>query len=352
MKPQSIIRKVLSAAFLAMLFSAFAAVTAAQNPANPPLSLADLLIGLRSKKVTLEERNQILTRAITERGVTFTNGPQIEKELIATGADAGMIAAVRARSVKPTPTPAPVVVAPVATPTPADFYSKRADASLAKGEVDSALADYDRALAIKADDPALYVSRGKALFTKKSFDQSVKDYDKAIELAPKTAIAFLNRGASHEKLGEVQKALSDYKSAADLDATNETAKAEVKRIETQLAKEEADRVAKEEAAKAEAARLAAPPEFINVGALSTADATRMITPTYSAMARQSRVTGKVSVAVDLDEEGNVTKADATDGPAMLRQSAEDSAKRTKFKPALFNGKPIKAKGTITYNFSL
>jgi TonB family protein len=316
MKPQSIIRKVLSAAFLAMLFSAFAAVTAAQNPANPPLSLADLLIGLRSKKVTLEERNQILTRAITERGVTFTNGPQIEKELIATGADAGMIAAVRARSVKPTP--APVVVAPVATPTPADFYSKRADASLAKGEVDSALADYD----------------------------------KAIELAPKTAIAFLNRGASHEKLGEVQKALSDYKSAADLDATNETAKAEVKRIETQLAKEEADRVAKEEAAKAEAARLAAPPEFINVGALSTADATRMITPTYSAMARQSRVTGKVSVAVDLDEEGNVTKADATDGPAMLRQSAEDAAKRTKFKPAQFNGKPIKSKGTITYNFSL
>ena len=349
MKRLSIIRKVLSAAFLAMLFSAFAAVTAAQNPTNPPLSLADLLIGLRSKKVTLEERNQILTRAVTERGVTFINGPQIEKELIATGADAGMIAAVRARSLKPAPTPAPV---PIATPTPADFYSKRADASLAKGEVDAALADYSKALEIKTDDPGLYVSRGKALFTKKSFDQSVKDYDKAIELAPKTAVAFLNRGASYEKLGEVQKALSDYKSAADLDTTNESAQAEVKRIETQLAKEEADRVAKEEAAKAEAARLAAPPEFLNVGALSAADATRMITPTYSSIARQSRVTGKVSVEVDLDEEGNVTKADATDGPAMLRQSAEDAAKRTKFKPALFNGKPIKAKGTITYNFSL
>jgi TonB family protein len=349
MKRLPTIRKVLAAAFLAMLFSAFAAVTAGQNP---PLSLADLLIGLRSKKATLEERNQILTRAVTDRGVTFVNTPEIEKELIATGADTGMITAVRARSVKPTPAPTPVVVKPVATPTPADFYSKRADASLANGEVDSALADYTKALEIKADDPTLYVSRGKALFTKKSFDQSVKDYDRAIELAPKTAVAFLNRGASHEKLGDVQKALSDYKSAADLDATNEAAKAEVKRIETQLAKEESDRKAKEEADKAEAARLAAPPEFINLGGLSANEAIRLITPTYSPIARQSRVVGKVAVEVDLDEEGNVSDAKATSGHAMLRQSAEDAAKRSKFKPALFNGKPIKAKGTITYNFSL
>jgi len=352
MKRLPIIRKVLSAAFLAMLLSAFAAVTAAQNPQAPPLSLADLLIGLRSKKVTLEERNQILTRAVTDRGVTFVNTPEIEKELTATGADAGMITAVRARSVKPTPPPAPVVVKPVATPTPADFYSKRADASLAKGEVDNALVDYNKAIEIKTDDPSLYVSRGKALFTKKSFDQSVKDYDKAIELAPKTAVAFLNRGASHEKLGDVQKALSDYKSAADLDAANETAKAEVKRIETQLAKEEADRVAKEEAEKAEAARRAAPPEFVNLGALSQTEAVRLVTPTYSPIARQSRVVGKVSVEVNLDEEGNVADAKATSGHAMLRNSAEDAAKRSKFKPALFNGKPIKAKGTITYNFSL
>ena len=349
MKRQPIASKVLSAAFLALLVSAFAAVTAAQNP---PLSLADLLIGLRSKKVSLEERNQILTRAVTDRGVTFVNTPEIEKELIATGADSGMILAVRARSAKPTPPPAPVVVKPVATATPAAFYSQRADASLARGEVDAALTDYNKALELKADDPALYVSRGKALFTKKSFDQSVKDYDKAIELAPKTAIAFLNRGASYEKLGDVQKALTDYKSASDLDSANETAKAEVKRIETQLAKDEADRKAKEEAATAEAARLAAPPDCMNLGSLSSTEAVRLITPVYPPMARQSRVIGKVSVDLELDEEGNVTKADPTSGPAMLRQSAEDAARRSKFKPALFNGKPIKAKGTITYNFSL
>lgn len=349
MKPLPILSKVLTAAVFATIVAASSLVVSAQNPQNPPLSLADLLIGLRSKKATIEERNQILTRAVTDRGVTFVNTSEIEKELLATGADAGMIAAVRARSVKPAPTPAPI---PVATPTPADFYAKRADASLAKGEVDSALADYSKALEIKADDPTLYVSRGKAHFTKKSFDQSVKDYDKAIELAPKTTVAFLNRGASYEKLGDVQKALKDYRSAVDLDSSNATAKAEVKRIEDQLAKEEADRKAKEEAAKAEEARRNTPPEFLNLGSLSPSDAVRMITPTYTMMARQSRVTGKVTVEIELDEEGNVSKANATSGPAMLRQSAEDAAKRSKFKPAAFNGKPIKAKGIITYNFSL
>jgi len=184
-------------------------------------------------------------------GATVPPGASAQGTVVEPGTTtARSVAATQGATAPPAPPPAPAVVKPVATPTRAAFYSQRADASLAKGEVDAALTDYNKALEIKADDPALYVSRGKALFTKKSFDQSVKDYDKAIELAPKTAVAFLNRGASHEKLGDVQKALADYKSAADLDAALETAKAEVKRIETQLAKEEADRKAKEEADKA------------------------------------------------------------------------------------------------------
>lgn len=346
MRSLPILKKTVSAAVLAILLTAFAFVAAAQNP---PLSLADLLIGLRSKKVTLEERNQILARAVTERGVTFVNSGEIEKELTATGADAALLAAVRAKSLKPAPVATPTP-APKPTPTPAEFYSKRADASLAKGEVDSALTDYNEALKIKADDPNLYVSRGKAHFSKKSFDQSVKDYDKAIALNPKTTVAFLNRGASYEQLGDVQKALNDYKAAADLEPSSETAKAEVKRIEDQLAKAAVEKEAAEREAAAKAAAIV--PEFLNLGSLSASNAERMVTPTYPSMARQSRIMGKVSVDVELDTEGNVTDAKATSGHAMLRQAAEDAAKRSRFKPAQFNGKPIKAKGVITYSFSL
>ena len=343
-----ILRRVSFAAVLTSLLAAFTAVTSAQSP---PLSLADLLIGLRSKKVTLEERNQILSKAVMERGTTFVNSPEIERELVSTGADGALIAAIRSKNPKPVPVATPK---PVATPSPAPpdstFYQKRADASFEKGEIDSALADYNKAVELKADDPNLYVSRGRAYFGKKSFDQSVKDFDKAIQLSPRTAVAFLNRGASYEKLGDVRKALDDFRKAAELDTSNGTAKAEVKRIEDGLAKEAAAKEAELKAAAAKAVPVA--PEFLNLGNLSAANAIRMVTPTYSPLARQSRVEGKVSVEVEIDVEGNVVSAKAQSGPAMLRQSAEDASKRSKFKPALFNEKPIKAKGVIVYNFSL
>src|SRR5688572_20687570 len=70
----------------------FAAAAKAQVP---QLSLADLLIGLRSKKATLPERNSILTDAVRQRGVTFAMTPEIEKELATTGASPALIDAIR-----------------------------------------------------------------------------------------------------------------------------------------------------------------------------------------------------------------------------------------------------------------
>ena len=59
------------------------------------LTLADILIGLRSKKATLPERNQILTDAVVTRGTTFVITPEIEKELATTGADKALIDAIK-----------------------------------------------------------------------------------------------------------------------------------------------------------------------------------------------------------------------------------------------------------------
>jgi TonB family protein len=78
----------------------------------------------------------------------------------------------------------------------------------------------------------------------------------------------------------------------------------------------------------------------------------MVTPVYSLVAQRANVEGKVTVEVELNEDGEVVSANATSGHQMLRGSAEDAAKRSKFKPALHNNRPIKAKGVILYNFSL
>jgi TonB family protein len=66
---------------------------------------------------------------------------------------------------------------------------------------------------------------------------------------------------------------------------------------------------------------------------------------------KSNIAGRVTVKVSIDAEGNVTLAKAVDGHQLLRQSSEDAAKRSKFKPATYNGQPIKSVGTIVYNYS-
>ncbi|MEO8574264.1 MAG: TonB family protein [Pyrinomonadaceae bacterium] len=331
--------------------SIFLIIGPATRAQTPQLSLADILIGLRSKKVSLPDRNAILTEAVRQRGVTFAMTPEIEKELETTGASPSFVDAIRQKiaASKPTPTVAkPPVVAAVPTPTPApdfDFYQTRADQNAGKGEFGQALADYNKSLEMKADNAVAYIGRGKTHFSLKSYDLSVKDFDRALELNPRDSVAFLNRGVSFEKLGDTKKAMGDYQKAADLDPANDTAKGNLKRLQD----------AATAAAAAEAAQNVpppTPPEFVTLGILSVANAVKMVTPSYSVIAQRSQVEGKVVVDLELDEMGEVVSAKASSGHQMLRGSAEDAAKRSKFKPAMYNNRPIKAKAQIVYNFSL
>jgi TonB family protein len=328
--------------FLAPLAFSMSVAVSAQAP---QLGLADLVIALRSKKATLPERNKILTEAVRQRGITFALTSDIEKELVTTGADNDLIAAIRTKS------PAPKVVEPpkpVATPTPAppdfSFYQRRADESAGKGEFTAALADYNKAAEMKSTEPAIFFGRGKTYFGMQSYELSISDFDKSIELNPKASMPYFNRGAAYEKLGKSDKAMADYKTASELDQSNEAAKASYGRLKD---------IADAEAAKAAAAAAAAKrPEFVSVGNLTAADAVRMVTPIYSPLAQRSNIEGRVTVDIELDEKGNVVAAKATGGHQMLRASAEDAASKSKFKPAMYNSQPIKAKGSVTYNFSL
>ena len=335
-------------AVIASLVSMILILGSTLHAQSPQLSLADLVIGLRSRKVSLPERNAILTEAVRQRGVTFAMTPEIEKELETTGAAPTLLDAIRQKIAASKPPVAVVkaVATPVPTPTPPDFsfYQTRADQAAGKGEFGLALADYSKSLEMKADNAVAYLGRGKAHYSLKSYDLSVKDFDKAVELNPRDSMAFLNRGVSHEKLGDAKKAMVDYQKAIDLDPSNDVAKTSLKRLEDSAA----------EAAAAEAAKNAPPPPpaFINLGTLSSANVIKMVTPTYSVIAQRSHVEGKVTVDLELDENGEVVSAKASAGPQMLRSSAEDAARKSKFRPALYNNRPIKAKAQIVYNFSL
>ncbi len=75
-------------------------------------------------------------------------------------------------------------------------------------------------------------------------------------------------------------------------------------------------------------------------------------PEYPPMAKQARVSGTVTVEVVIDEMGKVVSARALTGSGMLQPAAVNAAKRARFSPTMLSGQPVKAIGTINYNFSL
>jgi tetratricopeptide (TPR) repeat protein len=315
------------------------------------LSLADILIGLRSKKVTLVERNTLLTEAVKNRGITFSLTPEIEKELTNTGASPELIEAIRQKSPKikviPTPSPVPSPT-PIPTPTPpvldSAYYQKRASAHLFNKEYDLAVNEYNKVIELDSKDATNYLNRGLAFFNLKNYDRAIVDYDKAIELNPKESIIYFNRGDLHEKMGNSQKAIGDFQKAIELDANNEPAKTNLQRLQAAQAKIVPKAPEKETV-------LTTPPaqEIVNVGALNSL-AVKLALPVYTAFDRQRNIQGMVIVQITLNEEGKVTSAKATTGPLLLRSPSEEAARNSKFKPVIINNQAVRATGFIHYNF--
>ncbi|HEX2640817.1 MAG TPA: tetratricopeptide repeat protein, partial [Pyrinomonadaceae bacterium] len=169
---------------------------------SPPaqLTLADIIVALRSQKVTLVERNRILTDAVLVRGITFALTPEIEKELTATGADKELVKAIKTKG----PTVKVSAVVPSNDLVKPDFlaHQQQADASFARGDVDAAVVEYSRAIELQPSLSSAYFSRGRIYLMKGWYDKAVSDFSKSVELDPKDAAAFTNRGQAWEKKGD------------------------------------------------------------------------------------------------------------------------------------------------------
>jgi protein TonB len=91
---------------------------------------------------------------------------------------------------------------------------------------------------------------------------------------------------------------------------------------------------------------------IVVGGIINGKAISKPMPVYPPAAKEARVSGMVTVQVEVDEDGNVAKAEAVTGPEMLREAAEDAARAARFSPTRLSGQPVRVSGLITYHFVL
>jgi periplasmic protein TonB len=83
-----------------------------------------------------------------------------------------------------------------------------------------------------------------------------------------------------------------------------------------------------------------------------AEAIKKVPPVYPGLARAQKISGKVEVEVEINDNGDVFRAKAVSGPNLLRAAAEEALRKWKFKPASVDGISVPSKARIAVNFNM
>ena len=97
-----------------------------------------------------------------------------------------------------------------------EAYVNRGQAKQSKQDFDGAIADYDSALQLKADEGTFF-ARATARESKKDLEGALADYNRVLELKPNSAQSYASRGAIEAVLGKTTQAEQDFGKAFKLD---------------------------------------------------------------------------------------------------------------------------------------
>lgn len=98
-------------------------------------------------------------------------------------------------------------------PRHAQAYWGRGAAYLQKGDYPRAIADLDTTIGLSPKDAAAYYNRGVAKYLSHQLDGALADFDTAIEIRPGYANAYVGRATVYEEKGEREKAIADFRFA-------------------------------------------------------------------------------------------------------------------------------------------
>jgi tetratricopeptide (TPR) repeat protein len=96
-------------------------------------------------------------------------------------------------------------------------YYNRAQTKGLKNDTAGAIADYTKAIELGSTNPAAYNNRGNARVETNDRGGAIADYTRAIELKPDYARAYYNRAVLKKEKGDKAGAAADFKKARELD---------------------------------------------------------------------------------------------------------------------------------------
>jgi len=91
-----------------------------------------------------------------------------------------------------------------------------------------------------------------------------------------------------------------------------------------------------------------PKKLSHAEALSAA--VSKVEPEYPPLAKQLKIAGAVDLEAVVSEDGNVEKVNVVDGNPVLTKAGTEALMKWKFKPALADGKAVKALAPVTFTF--
>jgi tetratricopeptide (TPR) repeat protein len=97
-----------------------------------------------------------------------------------------------------------------------DAFHLLAIVQAAQGQREKAIANYDRAIALRPTVAAVFSNRGAVLKDLKRYDEALASFDRALAIEPSFAQAHNNRGNTFQALGRHDEALASYARALAL----------------------------------------------------------------------------------------------------------------------------------------
>jgi tetratricopeptide (TPR) repeat protein len=89
-----------------------------------------------------------------------------------------------------------------------------------KQDYAGALAEFNRALALRPGDPEIWLSRGSVKFYQEDYAGAIADYDRAVAVRPDYALGYYARALAQRRRGNYDGAFADYDRAIALDPSS------------------------------------------------------------------------------------------------------------------------------------